>query len=163
MAYRMKGMEFGEGTGRVQPGAPNIKSVTPEMMQHLDDQITKMKKLGNKGATQVLLDKKSKLMDELANLERSKPSNPTETDAEIERREDAMGVTTNIKMPKVHKDGPKNKVVQQKSSGVPYTTGKKSFNFKNKGKFNFGKSNDYSQKGIDHRKYSDLEKHDDDK
>ena len=37
---------------------------------------------------------------------------PTETDAERERREDAAGVGTNIKMPKAMKDGAKNKKVQ---------------------------------------------------
>ena len=41
------------------------KSITPEMMQQLDDQIIEMKKLGNKGALQVLLDKKSKIEDEM--------------------------------------------------------------------------------------------------
>ena len=37
--------------------------ITPKMMQQLDDQIAKMRKLGKKGAVQVLLDKKSKLLD----------------------------------------------------------------------------------------------------
>ena len=37
------------------------------------------------------------------------------------------------------------------------------FDFKGKGKFNFGKTADYSQKAIDHSKYSDLEKYDDDR
>ena len=39
----------------------------------------------------------------------------------------------------------------------------KGFNFKNKGNFNFSKTNDYSKKNLDHKKYSDLEKYDDDK
>ena len=39
------------------------KRITPKMIQQLDDQIAEMKKLGNKGAAQVLLDKKSKLLD----------------------------------------------------------------------------------------------------
>jgi len=60
----MKGMDFGNS-----PIEQNDESVTPEMIQQLDDQITKMKKLGNKGAAQVLLDKKSKLMDNLETKE----------------------------------------------------------------------------------------------
>tara|TARA_Y100001963_G_scaffold150395_1_gene231438 strand:+ start:1541 stop:1792 length:252 start_codon:yes stop_codon:yes gene_type:complete len=72
----MKGMEFGEGTGRVQPGAPNIKRATPEMMQQLDDQIANAKKLGKEGTAQVLLNKKSKLMDELARLKRQEQDDP---------------------------------------------------------------------------------------
>jgi hypothetical protein len=40
---------------------------------------------------------------------------------------------------------------------------KSKFNLKGKGKFNFKKSADYSQKAIDHRKYSNPEKYDDDR
>ena len=51
--FQMKGMSFGNS------------SVTPEMMQQLDTQITEMKKLGKHGAAQALIDKKSKLMDSM--------------------------------------------------------------------------------------------------
>ena len=51
--FKMKGMSFGNS------------SVTPEMIKQLDDQIAEMKKLGKHGAAQVLIDKKSKLMDSM--------------------------------------------------------------------------------------------------
>ena len=44
-----------------------------------------------------------------------KPTIPMEdyepSDAEVEAKEDAAGVGTNIKIPKVFKDGPKNKAI----------------------------------------------------
>jgi len=106
-AYKMK---YTKGGFPFKSPVPKIIP-TPEIMQHLDDQIVKMNKLGNKGATQILLDKKSKLMDELAISKQKNQFRSTETDAEVERREDAMGVTSNIKTPKVFKDGKKNKSI----------------------------------------------------
>ena len=54
MAFKLKGSSFLN---------KKDERITPKMMQQLDDQITKMRKLGKKGAVQVLLDKKSKLLD----------------------------------------------------------------------------------------------------
>ena len=61
MAY---GMKYTKGGFPFKSPIKN-ESTTPEMMQQLDDQIIEMKKLGNKGALQVLLDKKSKIEDEM--------------------------------------------------------------------------------------------------
>ena len=40
---------------------------------------------------------------------------------------------------------------------------KKKFDFKGKGNFDFKKTRDYSKKARDYKKYSDLEKYDDDR
>ena len=60
MAHKMK---YTKGGFPFKSPIKKDKMITPKMIQQLDDQIAEMKKLGNKGAAQVLLDKKSKLLD----------------------------------------------------------------------------------------------------
>ena len=72
MAY---GMKYTKGGFPFKSPMKN-ESATSEMMQQLDDQITNAKKLGNDGAAQVLLNKKSKLMDELTRKKREGQDDP---------------------------------------------------------------------------------------
>ena len=69
------GMKYTKGGFPFKSPMKN-KSATPEMMRQLDDQITNAKKLGNDGAAQVLLNKKSKLMDELTRKKREEQDDP---------------------------------------------------------------------------------------
>ena len=55
--------KFKKNTSRFRMKSPLRQEPTKAMMQNLDDKIAELKKLGKHGAAQVLIDKKSKLMD----------------------------------------------------------------------------------------------------
>jgi len=84
MAYKQKGIDFGNGTDPVKKGKDKKKAVKSTESAH------------------------GQLNDAEAEYQ---------ADLSLEQKEDAAGVDTNIKTPKVHKDGSKNRVHGVKNPG----------------------------------------------